>query len=178
MICPLSPAHFVALGAFQLSALLLFINVALAPLPLIIFVLLCFIIPTFPNISFFLPIVSRGKRGTKGVALTFDDGPDPAVTPLLLNMLKKKGITATFFVTGVRAERYPDIIRSILAGGHTLGNHSYSHSPFLMLKGLTTLQKEIVSLQSIFLKFGVVPLAFRPPVGITSSRLWRVLLEN
>jgi len=150
----------------------------LAPLPLIIFVLLCFITPIFPQISFFLPIISRGKRGTKGVALTFDDGPDPAVTPLLLNMLKNKGVTATFFVTGVRAERYPDIIRSILAGGHTLGNHSYSHSPFLMLKRLTTLQNEIASLQSIFLKFGVVPLTFRPPVGITSSRLWRVLLEN
>ncbi len=178
MICPLSPAHFVALGAFQLSALLLFFNVTLAPLPLAIFVLICCITPLFPRLSFFLPVISRGERGAKGVAITFDDGPDPEVTPQLLELLARHGVTATFFVTGSRAERFPDIIRAILAGGHTVGNHSYSHSPFLMLKGRTTLRREIASAQSVFLQFGIVPFAFRPPVGITNSRLWRILLEN
>ncbi len=178
MICPLSPAHFVALGAFQLFTALLFINVSLAPLPLFIFVLICCIAPLFPRFSFFLPIISAGKKGTTGVALTFDDGPDPEVTPLLLELLAQYGVTATFFVTGVRAERYPDIIRAILAGGHTIGNHSYSHSPFLMLKNCSTLQREVTAAQSIFLRFGIVPLAFRPPVGITNARLWRILLEN
>lgn len=178
MICPLSPAHFVALGAFQLFAVLLFIDASLAPLPLLIFVLICFITPLFPHLSFFLPVISRGKKGAKGVALTFDDGPDPEVTPQLLELLARHGVTATFFVTGARAERYPEIMRAILAGGHAVGNHSYSHSPFLMLKGGSTLQREIASAQRVFLQFGIVPLAFRPPVGITSPRLWRVLLEN
>lgn len=178
MICPLSPAHFVALGAFQLFVVLYFINVSLAPLPLLIFVLICCITPFFPRLSFFLPVISRGKSGAKGVALTFDDGPDPEVTPRLLELLARHEVTATFFVTGANAERYPDIIRVILAGGHALGNHSYSHSPFLMLKGRKTLQHEVASAQSVFLQFGVVPLAFRPPVGITNPRLWRVLLEN
>ena len=178
MICPLSPAHFVALGAFQLSALLLFFNADLAILPLLIFVLLCGITPLFPRFSFFLPIISRGKEGAKGVALTFDDGPDPEITPRLLDLLATKKVPATFFVTGVRAERYPEIVRAILAGGHTIGNHSYSHSPWLMLKGRATLRHEIATAQEVFLPFGIVPLAFRPPVGITNSRLWRVLLEN
>lgn len=178
MICPLSPAHLFALSAFQLFVILLFFNVNLAILPILIFVLLCFIIPLFPRLSFFLPIISKGTRGVKGVALTFDDGPDPEVTPRLLELLARHGVTATFFVIGSRAERYPDIMRAILAGGHTVGNHSYSHSPFLMLQGSKTLQREIVSAQSILLQFGIVPLAFRPPVGITNSRLWRVLLEN
>jgi peptidoglycan/xylan/chitin deacetylase (PgdA/CDA1 family)/2-polyprenyl-3-methyl-5-hydroxy-6-metoxy-1,4-benzoquinol methylase len=178
MICPLSPSHFVALGAFQLFAVLLFLDVALAPLPLIIFVLLCCISPLFPRLSFYLPIVSRGRRGAKGVALTFDDGPDPKVTPQLLELLARHGATATFFVTGVRAERYPELIRAILAGGHALGNHSYSHSPFLMLKSAATLRREVASAQTVFRQFGIVPLVFRPPVGITGPRLWRVLLEN
>jgi len=178
MICPLSPAHFFALGAFQLSVALLFINASLAPLPLCLFVLLCFLTPLFPRLSFFLPIVSKGKKGTEGVALTFDDGPDPEVTPRLLELLARHGVTATFFVTGVRAERYPEIMKAILAAGHTVGNHSYSHFPFLMLKGRSTLQREIALAQSVFLKLGIVPLAFRPPVGITNSRLWRILLEN
>jgi len=178
MICPLSPAHIVALGAFQLFIALLFLNIGLAPLPLAIFVLICCITPLFPRLSFFLPIISRGKKGAKGVALTFDDGPDPEVTPRVLELLARHGVPATFFVTGARAERYPDIMRAILAGGHTVGNHSYSHSPLLMLKRRSTLQREIASAQSVFLSFGIVPLAFRPPVGITNSRLWRVLLEN
>ena len=116
--------------------------------------------------------------GSRGVALTFDDGPDPEVTPGLLELLARHGVTATFFVTGVRAERHPEIIRAILAGGHTVGNHSYSHFPFLMFRGRRTLQREVAAAQSVFLRFGIVPLAFRPPVGVTNSRLWRVLLEN
>jgi peptidoglycan/xylan/chitin deacetylase (PgdA/CDA1 family)/2-polyprenyl-3-methyl-5-hydroxy-6-metoxy-1,4-benzoquinol methylase len=178
MICPLSPAHFVALGTFQLFVVLLFFNIHLAPLPLLVFILLCCIAPLFPRFSFFLPIISRGERELKAVALTFDDGPDPAVTPQLLALLAQHKVHATFFVTGVRAERYPEIIQAILAGGHTIGNHSYSHSPLLMFKGRATLQHEIAAAQNVIRHFGVVPLAFRPPVGITNSRLWRVLLEN
>lgn len=178
MICPLSPAHFFALGAFQLFLVLLFFNVSLAMLPLLFFVLLCCITPLFPRLSFFLPIISRGPRGAKGVALTFDDGPDPMVTPRLLELLAQHGVKATFFVTGMRAERYPEIMKAILASGHAVGNHSYSHSPFLMLKGRRILQREIASAQKILLQFGIVPLAFRPPVGITNPNLWRALLEN
>lgn len=178
MICPLSPSHFVALGAFQLFAVLLLFNVNLAPLPLIFFVLICCITPFFQRLSFFLPIISRGRKGSTGVALTFDDGPDPRVTPLLLELLARHGVTATFFVTGERAERYPDLVRAILSGGHAVGNHSYSHSPFLMLKGPAALRREVASAQAVLKRFGIVPLAFRPPVGITNSRLWRVLLEN
>lgn len=178
MICPLAPAHFVALGAFQLSLALLAIDPRLAVLPLVLFVLLCLALPFCTGLSFFLPIISRGTKGTGGVALTFDDGPDPEVTPHLLQLLERHGATATFFVTGQRAERHPEIIRAILAAGHSVGNHSYSHSPFLMFKGRTALKREVSAAQEVLLRQGIVPLAFRPPVGITNSRLWRVLLEN
>ncbi|UFS69378.1 polysaccharide deacetylase family protein [Geomonas sp. RF6] len=178
MICPLSLAHFFALGAFQIFTLLIFINPPLSPLPLLIFLALCIAAPFFPQFSFFLPITSKGKKDGRGVALTFDDGPDPATTPALLELLARHGAKATFFVTGVRAERYPELIRAILDGGHSIGNHSFNHSPFLMLKGSGTLRREVASAQEVLKGFGVIPLAFRPPVGITSSRLWRVLLEQ
>ncbi|HEY3307644.1 MAG TPA: polysaccharide deacetylase family protein [Desulfuromonadaceae bacterium] len=178
MICPLCPAHFVALGAFQLFTILLFFNANLAPLPLIILILAYFITPLFPSLSFFLPITSKGIKGSKGLSLTFDDGPDPKVTPQLLEILARHDVTATFFITGKRAEKYPEIVKAILAGGHTIGNHSYSHFPFLMLKGATVLRREVASAQTMFRQFGIVPFAFRPPVGITNPNLWRVLLEN
>ncbi len=177
MICPLSPAHFFALTAFQLFAVGLFFSPGLATVPLVIFVLTCFLAPLFPGVSYYLPVSSRGRKGERAVALTFDDGPDPAVTPRLLDLLEKHAVKATFFVTGVNAKRYPDLIREILSRGHTLGNHSYHHSPFLMLKGRRELRAEVESAQAIFEGFGVVPLAFRPPVGITSPHLWAVLLD-
>ena len=178
MICPLSPAHFVALGAFQISLALLFFDPRLAALPLALFVLLCLIMPFFTRLSFFLPIVSRGGKDAQGVALTFDDGPDPEVTPQLLQLLARHRVTATFFVTGRQAELHPEIVRQMLAQGHTVGNHSYSHLPWLMFQSRSVLRREIAAAQEVLLKLGVVPLAFRPPVGITNSRLWRALLEN
>jgi peptidoglycan/xylan/chitin deacetylase (PgdA/CDA1 family)/SAM-dependent methyltransferase len=158
--------------------ILLFVDIRTAPLPLFGFLLACAIAPFLPRLGFFLPIVGRGKPGEKGVALTFDDGPDPEVTPLLLDLLDRHSISATFFVTGERAARHPSILRDILSRGHAIGNHSYHHFPFLMLKGIRTLRREIEATQSLLAGFGIVPLAFRPPVGITNPLLWRVLLEQ
>lgn len=177
MICLLSPAHLFALATFQLYALALLLAPDLAPVPLVFFVLWCGVAPLFPGSSFYLPVISRGKKGTTAVALTFDDGPNPEVTTRLLELLAEHGVHATFFVTGVNAERHPELIRAILAQGHTLGNHSYHHSPFLMLKGSATLRREVGAAQALFEQFGVVPLAFRPPVGVTAPHLWRVLTD-
>lgn len=177
MICPLSPAHIVALGAFHFYIALLFFDVGLAPVPLLFFILGCLVAPFFPRLGFFLPVISRGKRGEKSVALTFDDGPDPEVTPRLLDLLDRHSVSATFFVTGANAVRHPDLVRDILSRGHAVGNHSYSHSPYLMLKGRETLKREIESAQRVFRQFGIIPLTFRPPAGITTPSLWRVLLE-
>jgi len=178
IICPLSPAHVAGFAALHLYVILLFVDIRTAPLPLLAFLLACAVAPFLPRIGFFLPIVSRGKPGAKGVALTFDDGPDPEVTPLLLDLLDLHSVSATFFVTGERAARHPSIIRDILSRGHTIGNHSYHHFPLLMLKGIRTLRREIESTQSCLAGFGILPLAFRPPAGITNPPLRRVLLEQ
>jgi peptidoglycan/xylan/chitin deacetylase (PgdA/CDA1 family) len=63
----------------------------------------------------------------RGVALTFDDGPDPVFTPAVLDVLAGRGVQATFFVVGKRAERYPELVRRIAEDGHLLGSHSWSH---------------------------------------------------
>jgi peptidoglycan/xylan/chitin deacetylase (PgdA/CDA1 family) len=63
----------------------------------------------------------------RGVALTFDDGPDPVYTPRVLDLLAERGAVATFFAVGKRAERHPELVRRIVEEGHALGSHSWSH---------------------------------------------------
>jgi peptidoglycan-N-acetylglucosamine deacetylase len=63
----------------------------------------------------------------RGVCLTFDDGPDPDSTPKILETLHAHGVHATFFVLGKNADRYPDLIAAIAAGGHEIGEHGFSH---------------------------------------------------
>jgi len=62
------------------------------------------------------------------ICLTFDDGPDPAVTPRVLDLLTAKNIKATFFVIGARAQAHPDLLKRIALEGHTLAHHSFLHT--------------------------------------------------
>ena len=78
----------------------------------------------FPKYSL---IYHRGGSAKDQVVLSFDDGPDPVWTPLILDILKQEGIHAVFFVVGSRAIENPALVRRILAEGHEIGNHSYSH---------------------------------------------------
>ena len=70
--------------------------------------------------------VNPEKR--KVVALTFDDGPHLTQTNEILQVLDEYGVKATFFVLGTNAEKYPDVLRRVIAAGHEIGNHTYSHS--------------------------------------------------
>jgi len=72
-------------------------------------------------------IIDPYKELNKKVALTFDDGPDPQYTPILLDGLKERNVKATFFVLGKQAEKYPELILRMEAEGHLIGNHTYSH---------------------------------------------------
>lgn len=62
------------------------------------------------------------------VCLTFDDGPNPKTTPNILKLLEEKNIKATFFLLGKNAEKYPNIVKDIINGGHEIGEHSYKHT--------------------------------------------------
>jgi peptidoglycan/xylan/chitin deacetylase (PgdA/CDA1 family) len=74
------------------------------------------------------PAASLRKTGKAGVALTFDDGPDPVQTPRLLDLLAEHHVKATFCLVGENVVAYPDLVRRIAAEGHTLCNHTWRHS--------------------------------------------------
>ena len=71
--------------------------------------------------------IKRIKNPEKVLYLSFDDGPNPEITPKVLELLKKYSAKASFFCIGKNAEQYPDILNLIKQNGHTIGNHSYSH---------------------------------------------------
>ncbi len=162
----------VSLGA---AGLLFFVYPVSAIVVLAAFLLLCCCAPFFPQCSFFLPVISRGRAGTRTVALTFDDGPSPESTPVLLKLLARHKLQATFFVVGEKAARYPELITEILRRGHSIGNHSWRHDNLLALRGLKTIEKDIQATQKTLQAYGVRPLVFRPPIGISSPRLVRAL---
>ncbi len=176
-IVPLSPAVLAGLVALHVAIVLAFFSPCLAAITLIILIVLTGAAPFLVRVSYFLPVVSRGRSGRREVALTFDDGPDPAVTPGLLDLLDRYSMPAAFFVVGEKAEGYPDIISDILERGHEIGSHSWSHDVFLMLRGKDRLYRDIEKGREALTGHGIYPLAFRPPVGITNPRLWGVLLR-
>ncbi len=147
-------------------------------LPLGSFLLACLIAPFCPRWSFFLPQVSHSTTNNKGIALTFDDGPSPSSTPIVLQLLKEYDFKATFFVIGKKAAQHPELVSAILASGHTIGNHSWDHDNLLMLRSTKRLRRDIRKTQEVLAEHSIRPLIFRPPAGITGPRLQPVLKEE
>jgi len=170
-----SPAQITGIVLLSAAASVFFFNSLLAIIIALFYVLLCVAASFFPQSNFYLPVISRGNTGQNLVALTFDDGPAEPTTKQILELLDKYSIKATFFVSGVNASKHPEIITEIIDRGHTIGNHSFHHNPFLMLGSYNYLYQEIFKAQEVLQKMGVHAPAFRPPVGIISPKLPSVL---
>jgi peptidoglycan/xylan/chitin deacetylase (PgdA/CDA1 family) len=105
------------------------------------------------------------------VGLTFDDGPDPATTPRLLQVLREAGARATFFVVGQNAAEHPGLVRATHRAGMWIGNHSYTH-PNLPELGEPAAFGELRETQHVLRKItGRRPTLFRPPFGATSAQV-------
>ncbi len=116
-------------------------------------------------------VLTKGSKADNALYLTFDDGPNPAHTPALLDLLKAHDVRATFFLIGRLAEREPDLVARIVAEGHRLGNHSYSHPRFPRLS-LAEKMQEIDRADQILGRFDGKPHhGVRPPSGAFSPAL-------
>lgn len=114
---------------------------------------------------------TNGSRHGHTRYLTFDDGPDPVYTPPLLDLLAKHGVKASFFLVGKKIERHPQLVERIVAEGHMLGNHSYSHWSF---NRMTTRKKlsEIHNTDVLLSVFdGRLQHRMRPPHGYVGADL-------
>ncbi|TMW71460.1 polysaccharide deacetylase family protein [Alteribacter natronophilus] len=109
--------------------------------------------------------------GAPRVALTFDDGPDPDLTPVLLDHLDDFGARATFYVIGSYTQSYPHIVEETFSRGHEIGNHTWSH-PDLTTLGEEEIEHELTSTSDVIEQVtGERPVTFRPPYGAISGRV-------
>lgn len=116
-------------------------------------------------------ITPAEEKIKKKIALTFDDGPHPEYTPMLLDGLKERNVSAAFFLMGKNAEEYPEIVKRISKEGHTIGNHSYSHVQLSTMKELEAC-KEMTKANDVIKEItGKTPDYIRPPFGSWSQNL-------
>jgi len=113
------------------------------------------------------------------VALTFDDGPDPEVTPRVLDILDTAGARASFFCIGRQAERHRTLVREIVRRGHSVENHSYTHPNSFACRTPQGLRQEVGRAQAALSDIsGVAPAFFRAPMGLRSPLLDPVLAST
>jgi peptidoglycan/xylan/chitin deacetylase (PgdA/CDA1 family) len=128
-----------------------------------------------PNLTR-LPAQAARRRE---VSLTFDDGPDPEVTPRVLDLLDRHRAKASFFCVGEKAEAYPDVVKEIARRGHSVENHSYRHRSAFAFYGMTGLRGEVEEAQAVIARItGRAPEFFRAPAGFRSPLLDPVLARR
>lgn len=102
------------------------------------------------------------------IALTFDDGPDSTITPAILRILQHENVPATFFLVGREVPGREQLVRSIYAAGHEIGNHSWDHADFTKLPPVA-IRAQIMATDQAIIRAGVpAPAFFRPPYGAMS----------
>lgn len=130
------------------------------------------------NIGFNWFVKSLHTVEGDAIALTFDDGPDPVLTPRVLSLLKEENVYATFFLIGEKAEQYPEVVRQIQNEGHAIGNHSYSHSRDIGFFSRARLAEDLAKCSRVLESLTRQKVRmFRPPFGVTNPRYRRVLAD-
>ena len=125
--------------------------------------------------GYFVKSFYKGPQTSQKIALTFDDGPHPMTLPVL-ELLDKYQAKATFFCIGKQIEKHPDIFQKTIEKGHTVGNHSYSHSNTFGFLSSTKVKKEIDQTDALIQKYtGKKPAFFRPPFGVTNLHIKKAL---
>jgi len=110
--------------------------------------------------------INQGPTGKAIVSITFDDGPHPTNTPILLDILKARRIRATFYVVGRNAAAYPELLKRMVGEGHELGNHTWSHPRLTSLSEAGVLRELDRTSEAIYKAVKKVPVTMRPPYGL------------
>jgi len=135
-----------------------------------------FALAFLPCSNFHHTVICKGKTNEKIVSVTFDDGPDPVKTPVILEILKKHRIKATFFCIGKNLAGNQRLLQQISDEGHLIGNHSLSHSKWFDLFSAGKMRAELLETDRLIKNItGRSPLFFRPPFGVVNPMVSNAL---
>lgn len=139
--------------------------------------LLIFLLITLNNLlpEIMLHILGIGswkRQYSPGVAITFDDGPDPLYTPQLLKILREQQVKASFFLVGKRAQAYPELVKEIEREGHLIGSHGFSHTHSWLLSPYKTWQNLNRGIEVLAEILGHEPELIRPPWGASNLTMF------
>lgn len=122
--------------------------------------------------------VTRVATARPVVALTFDDGPHHSLTPHLMDILASRGVRATFYVIGNRVVRHPQLMQRMVAAGHEIGNHTWSHPSLSGLSDGSILSQLDRTTQAVYEAVGRPPVTMRPPYGNLTPRQRRMVFDT
>ena len=162
-------------AAIVAMGLMLGLSIWFAVFSFLVLPLIFFVISFQIQWNFFLEAFNYKRTSQKVLALTFDDGPHPEITPQILDLLKKHNAKATFFCIGQHAEKHPEILKRILEEGHGVGNHSYSHKNTFPFFGESQIKTELEQTDAILKQANTL---FRPPFGVTNPTIAKVVKET
>ncbi len=130
------------------------------------------------GLGYFVHSITHKRTKIKEVALTFDDGPTE-FTPKFLDILKENKVKATFFCIGKQIEKYPETFQRIIAEGHIIGNHTYSHSNQTGFLSTSKMVEEIEKCDEVMLKIGNLETnLYRPPFGVTNPNIAKAIKKT
>jgi peptidoglycan-N-acetylglucosamine deacetylase len=150
-------------------------------IPLLLLVIIIYLLfiawgSYFISSGFFLDAICKGKEEGNSIAISFDDGPNPAVTPVVLDMLKEHNVKASFFCIGKNIPGNELLLKRISDDGHLIGNHSWSHSYFFDFFRDSRVEAELNQTNDAIFKItGKKVNYFRPPFGVTNPVIARVV---
>ena len=124
----------------------------------------------------YMHVFCRKETEEKVIALTFDDGPDKIQTPKVLKVLRERQVPACFFCIGSKIKGNEDLLRQMIKEGHSIGNHSYSHSGYFPLYTFKRMRHDLITCQQELERVIGQPVQwFRPPFGVTNPTLAKVV---
>jgi len=145
-------------------------------IPFIVLLIILITASFYVNSQFFIKTICRIPAEKKEIILSFDDGPDPVITPMILGVLKKYNVTAVFFCIGKKAALQPDLVAEIKNNGHLIGNHSYSHAKWFDFLSPARMAEDIKRADNVLTKItGNKVIYFRPPYGVTNFAVKKAL---
>jgi len=129
--------------------------------------------------NFFMKVLCRANPTTKQIAISFDDGPAQAHTAEILDVLKSNNVPAVFFCIGKNITGNEYLLKKIAADGHIIGNHSYSHHFWFDLFSTKKMREDLELMNEQVKKItGFTPLLFRPPYGVTTPNMKKVMQQT